>query len=414
MSFETDIILRPGDLEPTGGFRDGDPERPEFMLMRDIVFEAWRAKSGCAVIVPAGYVTDRFSLPGLIKGFQPTQEKWLMPALVHDWLYDVGLIPRSKADSIFSQAMKASGTKWWHRYGAFAGVRFGGDKGFGKPTALNGPHVQRAREQGFISWIEDQDERYADLPRRLAGLREIYNSEPVTEEQPKEVADFDPHTFFHGPHGIRNALFQPKISASAVAGCERIVSAFGRFAPDGTVEQLAYVLATAYHETGRRMQPVREAYGRNDQETKQRLQRAFDAGKLVHVKTPYWDDGWYGRGLVQLTHQRNYAGPLRDHVKDRFGLDILDEPDLLITNFEISAYILIEGMIRGDTGVADFTSDALEDHVNHDQVDYEKARRVVNPGDLSSYRPIAAYAAAFEAALRSAGWNKTVNEVLAA
>lgn len=413
MGFETDIILKPGDLEPTGGFRDGDPERPEFMLMRDIVFEAWKPKSGCAVIVPAGYVTDRFSLPGMIQGFQPKQEKWLMPALVHDWLYDVGLIPRSKADSIFSQAMRASGTRWWHRYGAFVGVRVRGGGGFGKPTAINQKLTDRARVDGFVSWIEDQDERYADLPRRLSGLRELYGSEPVIEE--KEVAEFDPHTFFHGrANGIKSALFQPKISASQVAGCERIISAFWEYAPNGMVEQLAYILATAYHETGRRMQPVREAYGRNDAETKKRLQAAFDAGKLVWVKTPYWDDGWYGRGLVQLTHRRNYAGPLRDQVIHRFGVDILDQPDALISNFDVSAYVLIEGMLRGDTGIADFTSDALEDHVNSNKVDYEKARRVVNPGDLGTYKPIAAYAAAFEAALRSAGWSNAASRAQAA
>jgi hypothetical protein len=399
-SIATDVLLKDGDLEPTGGLREG---RPEYMLMRDIIFEAWSPGSGMAVIVPAGYVTDRFSLPGLLKSFQPSQEKWLMPALIHDWLYDVGQIPRSKADSIFSQAMAAAGAKWWHRYGAFVGVRFGGSSGFGKPTSLNRELVERARAQGFHTWGDDRDERYADLPVRLGKLRSLYKSEPYVIPSAPGSA-FDPHLFFHGENGVRNSLFQPKISASEVSGCERIIDDFGSWVPEGTVEQLAYILATAYHETGRRMQPVREAYGRNDADTRARLQSAFDAGRLPWVKTPYWADGWYGRGLVQLTHRSNYAGALRDAVRDKFGADILHDPDLLINRFDISSYVLIEGMVRGDTGVADFTSDALEDHVNSEKVDYENARKVVNPGDIPTYKTIAAQAEAFELALRSANW----------
>jgi hypothetical protein len=398
MDIKTDIILRKGDLEATGGYRDSDENRPEFMLTRDIVFEVDHPGSGLAVIVPAGYVTDRFSLPGLIQSFQPDHEKWLMPALVHDWLYDVGRVKRYRADSIFSQAMKASGVKWWHRAGAFTGVRLGGGKGYGKPEKNNQILVRRAREQGVHTWGEDREARYAGLPKRLNTLREMYGYEAPP------VSTFDAHTFFHGENGVRGSLFPAGLKESQVTGCEGIIEAFRTHAPHGTREQLAYILATAYHETGFTMEPVREAFGESDADTKRKLQASFDAGKLEWVKSDYWSDGFYGRGLVQLTHKRNYDGPLRQAVRDRFNVDILQHPDLLIERFDVSAFVLIEGMMRNMTLKGDFTADALEDHVNEKKVDFINARRVVNPSDLPTFKTIAAQAEAFDLALKDAGW----------
>lgn len=213
----------------------------------------------------------------------------------------------------------------------------------------------------------------------------------------------DLHVFFHGERGVRNTLFKPRISKPQVNGCERIIKAFTEYWPNGTVEQLAYILATSYHETGRRMQPVREAFGGTDEQTIARLDRAWGAGELPGVSEPYWREGYFGRGDVQLTHKANYEGELCRAVKSRFGVDIAADPSLVLRP-DISAYILIEGMRRGDTGIADFTSHALEDHVNAAAVDYVEARRVVNPGDKSSFGVVAGYARAFENALRDAGW----------
>ncbi len=70
---------------------------------------------------------------------------------------------------------------------------------------------------------------------------------------------------------------------------------------------LAYAMATVYHETSRTMQPVMETLADNVDTAIARLEKAWKAGKLKWVKTPYWrkdDNGksWLGRGLVQLTH----------------------------------------------------------------------------------------------------------------
>lgn len=216
----------------------------------------------------------------------------------------------------------------------------------------------------------------------------------------------DLHEFFHGEDGVVRSLFKRRISRKQVEGCENIIEAFKKHAPHGTLQQLAYILATAYHETAYTMQPVRETLASTDEQAIRRLDSAFKRGLMRYVSTPYWREGYFGRGYVQLTHQSNYQGKLRDAVFRKFpGKDIGREPNLAM-NPDISAFILIEGMMRGDTGVGDFTSKALEDYVSEHRVDYLNARRTVNPGDRSSYPKIAGEAEAFEEALKSANWSQ--------
>ena len=221
----------------------------------------------------------------------------------------------------------------------------------------------------------------------------------------------DLHVLFHGPFGVKRTLFKQGLKKAQVAGIEAIISGFDEYAANGLRTQLAYVLATAHHETGGRMQPVLETYASSREQAAKRLQRAFEKGQLKWVKNPYWheDEGhhWVGAGLVQLTHKHNYRGPLRGAVMRRFdGADIGEDPNLLLDT-KISVFVLIEGMMRGDTGVGDFTSDALEDHINERKTDYEEARRVVNPGDIPTYESIAVLAKMYERALREAGYPRS-------
>ena len=67
--------------------------------------------------------------------------------------------------------------------------------------------------------------------------------------------------------------------------------------------RLAYMLATAFHETAATMQPVRETLAESDASAAARLEHAWRAGRLGAVATPYWRadaEGkyWFGRGLV--------------------------------------------------------------------------------------------------------------------
>lgn len=151
------IFLCEGDLEPTGTFRDpGAKTRPEFRLRVPVVYEVGGQGSGLIVTVPAGYITDRYSLPGrVLQGWQPEGVKWWAPALVHDWLYDTGLVPRSVADAILLEAMRAIGVEQWQRTVVYNAVAAGGRSGFGKPEPANLRLVRDARARPLEARLAD-------------------------------------------------------------------------------------------------------------------------------------------------------------------------------------------------------------------------------------------------------------------
>lgn len=155
--------------------------------------------------------------------------------------------------------------------------------------------------------------------------------------------------------------------------------------------QCAYVLATAYHETAHTMKPVRETLAKSDAQAKAVLSRAWKTGKLRQVKRDYWSDGWFGRGYVQLTHEKNYA-----KAGKALGVDLVGNPGLALEP-TIAAKILVDGMTKGM-----FTGKKLSDYINENKVDYRGARRIVNGTDRAA--DIAKYAVTFEAALRVAGY----------
>jgi len=72
-----------------------------------------------------------------------------------------------------------------------------------------------------------------------------------------------------------------------------------------------------------------------------RLEKAWKAGRLPNVRTPYWREGWFGRGQVQLTHRDNY-----ERMGRAIGADIIANPNLMLDP-KISAKVLITGMMRG-------------------------------------------------------------------
>nr|WP_245314345.1 hypothetical protein [Rhizobium sp. R634] len=165
----------------------------------------------------------------------------------------------------------------------------------------------------------------------------------------------------------------------------------GRFA-HADRRWLAYILATAFHETVYTMQPVRETLAESDARAIEILEAAFAGGKLSWVRAPYWrpdEDGrsWLGRGLVQLTHKRNYEA-----MSVLTGIDLVAEPDRAM-EMEVAVTILIEGMLQGS-----FTGHKLEDHLNPTTEDWLNARRIVNGTDRAE--KLAAYAMVFDAAIR--------------
>lgn len=143
----------------------------------------------------------------------------------------------------------------------------------------------------------------------------------------------------------------------------------------------AYGLATAWHESRFTMQPVEEAYWKDD------------AWRAKHLRYhPH-----HGRGYVQLTWPANYERADREcKLEGRLlaDLDLAMQPD-------IAAQIMVRGMAEGW-----FTGKKLADYLpasgsaSHEA--YERSRRIVNGTDKAAQ--IANLAILYEAALAAGGW----------
>jgi hypothetical protein len=192
--------------------------------------------------------------------------------------------------------------------------------------------------------------------------------------------------------GIRHAVFGGRLSQGQVEGMEAILT---RFLARGWSDPrwLAYMLATAHHETGGTMQAVRETFAATDEEAVARLERAFRAGNLPTVSAPYWrrdaeGRSYYGRGLVQITHRENYA-----RMSRVTGLDLVAEPDLAL-RLDVSATILVVGMTEGL-----FSGARLSVFFSGMKADWTGARKIVNGADRA--KKIAVTARTFDAAIRA-------------
>jgi hypothetical protein len=126
----------------------------------------------------------------------------------------------------------------------------------------------------------------------------------------------------------------------------------------------------------------------SDMEVIRRLDRAYAAGKLPWVKSPYWREGWFGRGQIQLTHKANYA---------KFG--IAQPAGALLPH--VSAHVAVTGMRDGM-----FTGRKLADYsfpADLDAPPDRNPRRIVNGKDGSDVQ-VAKFHRQFAAALIKAGW----------
>ena len=212
-----------------------------------------------------------------------------------------------------------------------------------------------------------------------------------------KASEIQGRLFFNGPVGVRSTLFDNRLTQRQVDGMNRVCkTAFDDFGLP--VPHVAYILATSYHETGRLMHPVREAYGKTDEETMARLEAAWKAGKLPWVRQPYWRKGYFGRGEVQLTWLANYKRmdkPVRSKWPD---VDIVNNPNVILEMPEVSTFIMVYGMVNGS-----FTGKSLADYGDgKTRFDHNEARAIINPHEHSTYDLVGGYSIKFMQALNGA------------
>ncbi|MNE32626.1 Chitinase class I [compost metagenome] len=139
------------------------------------------------------------------------------------------------------------------------------------------------------------------------------------------------------------------------------------------------------------MQPVRETFAPTDADAIKRLEKAWIAGKLAWVKTPYWNPdaagkSWFGRGFVQITHKSNY-----ERLGKAIKVDLTADPDQAM-EVDTALKIMFVGMRNGL-----FTSVKLADFFNKTREDWVQARKIIN--GLESADKVSSYAKAYYAAI---------------
>lgn len=163
------------------------------------------------------------------------------------------------------------------------------------------------------------------------------------------------------------------------------------------LKHIAYMLATAKHETAHTFDPISEYGG------KSYFERMYDPvlgkseGRRNMAKrngnTTQGDGVKYkGRGYVQLTWKNNYQT-----MKTKFGVDLVGHPDKALDH-ELAIKIMIYG---SESGV--FTGKKLSNYINDSKTDYFNARRVINGTDKAD--SIKGYAEKIEKCLKIAECN---------
>jgi len=167
-----------------------------------------------------------------------------------------------------------------------------------------------------------------------------------------------------------------KLSQQQVNGLEFILSKFETSEKLTRQDAQAYTLATIQFETAHTFQPITE----------------YGSQKYLKGKSYY---PFIGRGYVQLTWKSNYKA-----FGDVLGIDLVSNPHLA-NEPETAWLILEEGMTDLSPQDPEFTKWSIEDFFNDEKQDFYNARKIINPKDYDSYKPIASNAERFYKVLKA-------------
>lgn len=104
---------------------DEDVDDGTWLLAKPLSYSSDVA--GRVITVPAQFRTDLASVPRLPVVYWLCGGRANKPAVVHDFLYSTGEVPRHIADAVFLEAMAVVGVPLIYRRLMWAGVRLGGE-----------------------------------------------------------------------------------------------------------------------------------------------------------------------------------------------------------------------------------------------------------------------------------------------
>jgi putative chitinase len=190
--------------------------------------------------------------------------------------------------------------------------------------------------------------------------------------------------------GVRHDPFSGRLRKAQVEGMSTILDEWERGHAAADRRWLAYMLATAFHETAFTMQPIREIGGPDYffRMYDRKGERPSVASDLGNTKD---GDGvrFHGRGFVQLTGRNNYH-----RMGKLLGVDLVGDPDRAMDT-ATATRIMFQGMIDGL-----FTSHKLADFFHDGAENWFEARRIINRLDRAA--DIERYARRFHVAVLEA------------
>lgn len=112
-----------------------------FQSLTEVVFEDghnWRlivplvyqTHAGDVITVPAGFETDFASIPRALWSLFPPAGPWGPAAVIHDFLYRTGLVPRAECDRLFREASEDLGVPAWIRWTMWTTLRAAGGQAY--------------------------------------------------------------------------------------------------------------------------------------------------------------------------------------------------------------------------------------------------------------------------------------------
>lgn len=164
----------------------------------------------------------------------------------------------------------------------------------------------------------------------------------------------------------KKILFNGKFKQSQVDGLNAILDEWENNYSSKDDRWLAYMLATAHHETDRRIQPIEE-YGKG---------KGRPYGKNIKMNGTRYNDTtnlFYGRGFVQLTWYENYQ-----KAGTKLVLNLIKNPEKTL-ELPVATKIMFLGMMEGW-----FTGKKLSQYFNSTTEDVYNARRIINGTDKAN------------------------------